>query len=189
LDEHVPDEVLEILGVEGTSLDRTPVDDDACGLPGLCGEAPAERHATVLPGCRVRRRDVLDRELRPTQLLGPRALDPFDDVHDDVVELLRPRAARGGGGRQERPADAATTAVPASRHGSLAARTGRTGRDDEVVEGDRSRGGGAAPRPAVAGSAPLAGGLGPRAGGGSVATHTTTLARGEPAQRAHHRRR
>src|SRR5690606_39961916 len=78
LDDHDAHEVGEVCRVDGPGLDGAPVDHDRGVEAGLGGEVATERHAAALPRRGVRRRDVLDGELRAVQLRAPAGLEAVE---------------------------------------------------------------------------------------------------------------
>ena len=59
------------------------------------GIQPGQRYALRPEAGRIRRRDLLDRELHPGQLGLPARLQPGDRLQDELVEPLRPAPVQG----------------------------------------------------------------------------------------------
>src|SRR5207248_9297681 len=96
LDDHVVDQVREILAVEGPELQGPAVQDDPGRYvvpPRPARQQPGQRHLAVFEHVGVVhvevRGDLLDGELHAGQLLGVPAFQRLDRVEYQVVEQLR----------------------------------------------------------------------------------------------------
>ena len=75
------------------------------------GIQPGQGHALRPEAGRIRRRDLLDRELHPGQLSLPARLQPGDRLQDELVEPLRPAPVQGDPGRGQHAAQPAPMPV------------------------------------------------------------------------------
>jgi hypothetical protein len=112
-DHDVVYEYREVLGIGGSGLDRTAVDDDPRRQCSFRGEEPAQRDVAVLPRRRVGRRYVIDGQLDAVQLGPPARLQTFQGVQHEVVEAVCPAAPGRDLTWQQGATEAPTAAVSA----------------------------------------------------------------------------